>query len=440
MIKSAMIILVCFIGFLVNAQDFDRAKIDSLFAVIENNQKAMGSISIYRDGVEIYSRSIGYASLEGERKADENTVYRIGSISKTFTAAVVLKLVETGQLSLNSTLGEFYPQFENADKITLEDLLRHRSGIYNFTNTPDYLSWNTRPFTRQELLAKLLEFDPVFEPGARTEYSNSNYVVLTMIAEYASEKSFAELVREIVAEPCGLQKTAVGTHIDVEGNEASSYSKYGDWKTEVETDMSIPLGAGAVISTPGELNTFLHCLFQGDLLKKETLEEMTSLKDGFGMGLFQVPFYDKRALGHTGGIDGFQSVAVYFPEENLSVAYLSNGVDYPMNDILIGVMSIYFVMDYSLPEFTEALSLTEEQLEVYLGTYTSLDFPLDIFITQKDGTLIGQATGQPSFPLECFEEHKFRFERAMLELEFFPDEDKMILRQGGGVFELSRME
>ena len=110
----------------------------------------------------------------------------------------------------------------------------------------------------------------------------------------------------------------------------------------------------------------------------------------------------------------------------------------PMNDILIGALSIYFGKDYTLPDFKPSLELKGEDLDQYLGVYSSSSFPLKITISKKDNVLIGQATGQSSFPLEAFELHKFRFDQAMLKLEFILDENKMILKQAGGEFEFTK--
>jgi hypothetical protein len=154
--------------------------------------------------------------------------------------------------------------------------------------------------------------------------------------------------------------------------------------------------------------------------------------------MFQIQFYERKAFGHTGGIDGFQSMIGYFPDDNISIAYTSNGVVMPMNDILIGALSIYFGKDYTLPDFQPAMELTSEELDKYLGVYSSPTFPLKVTITKNGNTLIGQATGQPSFPLEAFEKDKFKFDQAMLKLEFQPDENIMMLKQRGGEFELKK--
>jgi len=161
-------------------------------------------------------------------------------------------------------------------------------------------------------------------------------------------------------------------------------------------------------------------------------------KENVGMGLFKVPFYDKIGYGHNGGIDGFQSSAYYFPEEKVSVALTANEVVYPLNDILIGVLSSCFGKEYRIPEFLEGIVLKAGELDKYLGIYSTPALPLKLTITGKENTLIAQGTGQPAFPLECFAENRFKFEQAGVELEFIPAENKMILKQGGMTFEMMK--
>jgi D-alanyl-D-alanine carboxypeptidase len=155
------------------------------------------------------------------------------------------------------------------------------------------------------------------------------------------------------------------------------------------------------------------------------------------MGLFQFPFGKKKAFGHTGGIDGFASSASYFSDDSLSGAYCTNGQVYAMNDILIGALSIYFNRPYAISTFKTYLVKSEE-LDKYLGVYSSQQIPLKITVTKNEATLIAQATGQPSFPLEPTEQDKFKFDPAGIVLEFNPDKSEMVLRQGGGVFQFTK--
>ena len=292
--------------------------------------------------------------------------------------------------------------------------------------------------SKEKMLQRIIEQGSVFKPGKKTEYSNSNYIILTLIIEKLSQKPYSDQLNEMICEPCGLNSTYYGSDISDERNEAHSYFREKDWKPATKTDMSLPMGAGAVVSTAHDLNLFLSCLFSGILMSEESFSRMTTLQDNFGIGLFQVPFYEKKALGHNGGIDGFNSNAFYFPDDKVSIVYLSNGANMVINNIMIGALSIYYNRPYDLPEFRPAIAVDPKDLDQYLGVYSSEGFPLKVTIFKKKGELRAQATGQDSFPLEAYEKHKFRFDQAGIKLEFKPQENTMILNQGGATTEFKK--
>lgn len=205
-----------------------------------------------------------------------------------------------------------------------------------------------------------------------------------------------------------------------------------------QTDMSVPAGAGAIVSNPTDLNRFLYCLFKGKLSSRVSVETMMDLEDGYGMGLFQIPFYNQKAYGHNGAIDGFLSTTFFFHKENVSLAYTSNAVSMAMNDIIIGVLSIYYGKKYSFPEFKEPLELDPEELDQYVGIYSTPTFPYKITITKNDCVLMAQATGQRSFVLVSYEKHKFRIDPIQAKMDFKPEANKMFLRQGGREIEMAK--
>ncbi|MEH0155183.1 serine hydrolase domain-containing protein [Limibacter armeniacum] len=421
----------------VSAQNFDRQKMDSLFSLIDKKQKGMGSVSLFMNGEEVYQKSIGFADVENKILADKDTKYRVGSVTKMFTASMIIQLVEEGKISLDTTLDQFFPAINHADKITIRHLLTHQSGIFNFTNAADYTQWMEQPISQEKLLEKIIANGSVFEPGEKSEYSNSNYVLLSFIAEKLDKKPYAKILEDRICKPLQLKATAYGDQIESSKNEALSYHKAANWVKATETDMSVPIGAGALVSTPNDLNRFLNAFYNSKLFSTSSLSSMMKIKDSFGMGMFQAPFYEKKAFGHTGGVDGFQSFAFYFPDEKVSIAYTSNGVLYPVNDIIIGVLSIYFEKDYQFPDFTE-IKINEEELKQYTGVYASEGLPIKITITQHDNQLIGQATGQPPFPLEPITNNSFKFEQAKVVMDFNPDDKTMILKQGGQEYKFSQ--
>lgn len=419
------------------AQEFDKAKLDRYFDALEANNKFMGSVAVSRNGSIIYSRSTGYADFENKIKADGNSKYRIGSISKTFTTVLVMKAVEQNKLALDQTIDRYFPSIKNAGKITVENLLYHRSGIHSFTSDSAYLTWNTHRKTEKEMIDIIAKGGSDFEPDTKSEYSNSNFVLLTFIVEKSFKKPYTELLKTHIALPVGLANTSLGGKINTSKNECRSYTYLETWKAASETDISIPLGAGGIVSTPVDLVKFSDALFGGKLLKSESLEKMKTVNGQYGMGLFKIPFYDKTGYGHTGGIDGFSSVFSNFSDGNVSFAMTCNGSNFNTNNISIAVLSAVFNRPYDIPEFSEYV-VNPEDLDSYPGVYSSSQIPIKITVTRKNNTLIAQGSGQPSFPLEATEKDKFKFDQAGVVMEFNPANHTMILKQGGGQFEFKR--
>lgn len=413
------------------------ARLDSLFDLIELKSEGMGNISIFKEGREVYQRNYGPASIDPDMPSDPHTGYRIGSITKTFTSVIIMQLVEYGNLTLDTRLVDFFPQIKNAGDISIWHLLGHQSGIFNITNQSDYFEWNKTPQSREDLVQKMVESGSDFAPGEKADYSNSNYILLTFIAEDVSGLTYAELLEKFIVNPLTLSDTYVG-EVPLR-TEAVSYSKLLNWKVEDFTDMSVPRGAGNIISTPTDVNTMLHHLFKGQLVSAVALEQMQTLDKGFGLGLFEVPFYEKSGIGHTGGIDGFQSNAFYFPEDKMSIAIMANGVSYPLNDIVVAALSAYFERAFDLPVFETAKVLSTEMLSQYTGVYRKEGFPLDITISVEDNTLLGQGSGQPKFPLSYVSGHLFKFEPAALTIEFVPDTNVLHLKQGGMLYVMTRI-
>ncbi|HBZ25461.1 MAG TPA: peptidase [Rikenellaceae bacterium] len=420
-------------GQTVFSQEFDKAKLEKFFDVLQANNKFMGSVALSKNGEIIYSRAVGFADVENQMKAEVDSKFRIGSISKTFTSVLVMKGVEERRIDLEQTIDKFFPTIKNSSKIKIGHLLYHRSGIHNFTNDKEYLTWNTIAKTEKEMVEIITNAGSDFEPDTKAEYSNSNFVLLTFILEKAFKKSYSEILTKYIIKPLELKNTYLGAKINSSNNECLSYRFAGKWEKMPETDISIPLGAGGIVSTTSDLVKFSDALFGGKLLKPESLEKMKTVIGNFGIGLVKMPFFNMSGYGHTGGIDGFSSVFSYFPDGNISYALTSNGTNFNNNLVSIAVLSAIFNKPYEIPEFKNII-LTSEELDRYAGIYSSAQIPLKITVSKTNLSLMAQATGQPAFPLEPTGKDVFKFEQAGLVMEFSPDEKKMVLKQGGGQF------
>lgn len=432
-----IILILVFSAQLLVAQQIDKAKLDQYFETLEAGNKLMGNVTLSHNGQFIYQKAIGYADVEKGIKASIDSKYRIGSISKMFTAVLTLKAVEENRIDLDRPIDGFFPDIKNASNISISQLMNHRSGIHSFTSNPDYLAWNEQAKSKEELLKIINDGGSDFDPGTKAEYSNSNYVLLTWILEDIYKQHYAQLVKQYIADPLNLRDTYVGQSISIENKEVNSYKYLGEWQKSGETHMSIPLGAGAMVSSTADLAKFIEGLFGGKLISEKSLELMKEMQDNFGRGMFRFPYYDKFSYGHTGGIDEFKSMLSYFPEEKLTLSLCVNAATMDPNQVAITVLDAFYGKEFEIPVFKD-VSLSSMELDQYLGIYSSPNFPLKITITKENLVLNAQATGQPAFSLNYEGDHIFSFYPARLTMVFDPDKNEMTLKQGGGEFVLKR--
>lgn len=440
--KIILITTILFISFTfgtIHSQDFNKQKLDSLFNTLSEKNKAMGSFIISKNGTILYNKTIGYSYISNNKKklSTETTVYRIGSISKLFTATMIFQLIEEGKIKLSMTLDTYFPNLPNANQITIGNLLNHRSGLHDFTRDSDYTNWMTQPKSHDEMVTIISKRKVDFEPNEKASYSNPNYIILGYIIEKICKEPYSKVLYERISSKIGLTNTYYGGKINPKKNESYSYKWMDKWEQQPEkTDMSIPGGAGSIVSTPTDLTKFIEALFSLKLVTQNSLNQMKTITDGYGMGMGQVPFYTKTAIVSNGSIDGFVSTLVYFPEDSLAAAYCTNGEVYPMNEILIGAMSIYFDQEYLLPVFNSkpAITISPENLDKYLGSYSSAKISLKIIITKEKSALILQASGQKSFSLEAIDKDKFQFIPAGIEIEFNTDRNEFTMKQHGRTF------
>lgn len=411
--------------------------------LLQKHDKAMVSVAIQEKGQHVFSEAIGFSNYTTFTPATPGSKYRIGSISKTYTAVVILKLIEQGKLALDTNLATFYPQIPNAKLITIQQLLSHRSGIFNFTNAPEYQSYMTQAKNKSQLIEIISKFDSQFEPGSQYEYSNSGYVLLGFIAEDVSNQPFSELIDTLIVKKLNQSHSYLGVKPDRNNGEVLSYRFANGWQPTPVTSMSIPRAAGAMISTAQEVNEFFYALFNNKLLSENSFNLMIKLKDNYGLGITRFPFYDKWGYGHNGGIDGFVSSAAYFRADDVTVTVLSNGLNMGFNDIMIAVLSHVFERPFELPDYSiKPLVLSAKTLKQYEGTFVTEQLPMDIRVFLEGETLMAQATGQGAFPLSAFEGNEFRFETAGIVLKFNNlaenRYDAFTLLQGGGVYTFTR--
>jgi D-alanyl-D-alanine carboxypeptidase len=415
------------------AQTLDTAKLDQFFDRFAEKNKAMGSLVIAKDGNVLYARAIGYSQINGAEKKPLTVAsrFRIASITKTYTAVMILQLVEEGKLKLTDTLDKFFPQVPNAEKITILQILSHRSGIPNVRR--EQATWKPgEPVTKDEILAPIVKGTPEFEPDTKSSYSNSGYFLLGLILEKLTGKTYDQALQERINSKLGLADTYQATgRIDVDKGEALTYANNGHgwehWKQGFETHPSIGF---QLISTPADMAEFIGGLFDGKLISQDSLNQMTTIRDGEGLGIVSFTYAGKTFYGNNGGGDNYGAWLAYEPEEKLAVSYTTNAKVYPVADIVSGVVDIYYRRSFEIPAL-ESLAVSPEVLDKYLGVYSSLGAPNKWTVTRDGGTLLVQPGSEGAAALEATAQDKFQLFSGRLTFEFNATKSQMILKRRG---------
>lgn len=363
--KIILLVLAVNIFGLMAAQNTNYVKsIDSLMGSFTQNNAFSGSILIQKDGETVYKG-------EFNKFGDYSNKYRVGSITKVFTAVITFQLIEEGKLNLDTKLSKYYPNVKNAEKITIGHLLNHTSGIYNYLEWNDYYISKKKKFTKEEMLDLITSGKPDFKAGEDCRYSNSNYLLLGYIIEDVTRKSYAENLKLRIVDKIELKDTYCETEETEYPERTASYSFDGEkWTKETETHPTFTFAAGAVISTTEDLSKLMDNLLKGKLILGTSLSQMGETNQkGIGYGLFMTPFYDKMGYGHSGNIDEFHSFTGYFPNDRLSISILSNGGNIALNEVVMGVACKYFGRPYKNPDFTIYEGKTSSLTKIYSGVY-----------------------------------------------------------------------
>ncbi|HEX2846187.1 MAG TPA: serine hydrolase domain-containing protein [Chitinophagaceae bacterium] len=411
-------------------QSLDRGKLDQLLNLLSEKDKAMGTLLINKEGNALYSRSIGYGYINGTGKKPltMSARYRIGSVTKMFTATMVYQLVEEGKLNLTDHLDKFYPQIPNASEITIEQILAHRSGIPGAGMEQHFASKRFTGVTKDEILEAIAQGRPEFGPGEKYSYSNAGYFILGNIIEKAGRQPYNKALQQRISSKIGLKDTYAATaDIDVNKNECFSFKYYTDWKQEPVTHHSFLFGSGFIISTVADQAKFIEALFGGKLISQQSLDQMIRLQSGMD----SFTYNGKTFYGHTGGVDGFGSWLAYQPEEKLTLAYATNGKVYPVGKIIDHIFDIYYNKPLDIPSF-ESLEISTETLDKYVGVYAIAEAPVKFTVKRDGNKLLIEMSGRPAFAVEPITEDKFKTDSPPMEFHFDVIKKQMTIKRGGG--------
>lgn len=420
--KTFLSLLILLISVPVLAQN-DGAKfrkIDSLLTYYYANNKFMGSVAIREKDKVVFAKAYGFADVENQTPAIVDTKYKIGSVTKMFTSTIIFQLIEEKKLTLKTKLSEFFPKIKNAEKITIGSMLNHKSGIFNFTADLTFSTYNTKLQLRKDMLDRLYSYPAAFEPDTKADYSNSNYLLLGYIIQDITKKTYKENVTARIINKVGLKNTYYFGKINPKKKEAYSYRyKNNQWEKSEEWSESIAGGAGALQSTPTDLTKFAQALFTGKLITPESLTEMTQIDMGYGKGVFNFPFGERKFVGHNGGIDGFSSVLGYYAKENLGFSLIVNAQNCDFNDLVLGILSCYYKLPYRFPNFS-TVAIDDTILKSYEGNYSNPKLPFTINVKLVDGKLRVHADEQGTFYLNAISTTEFNHDASGVVMVFSP--------------------
>ncbi len=415
-----------------------REKMDELLTAYEKQNKFNGTVLVAKKGNVLFEKAYGYRNAEQKIMHDRNSIFQIGSLTKQFTAAIIMQLAEENKLSLQDKLSKYFPGFANGDKITIEHLLTHTSGLFNYTSDTAILKSNvTKHYSQQEFIDIIRKYNPDFEPGSKMSYSNSGYQMLGYIIEKVTNKPYEQVVRERILYPLKMVNTGFDfTHLDNLYKSKGYFSLQGEKGLPAPVvDSTIAYAAGALYSTMGDLYLWERAIYTDKVLKQNAWKSVFTpymSKYGYGWGIDRL--YGKLINAHSGGIHGFTSYLLRFPEDELAIIVLSNSSSPVLSQISRSLAAIVYNKAYTIPQERKAITLNSSVLQQYVGEYQLMP-TFSITITAEGTQLKAQATGQSQ--LDFFpEKEDFFFATAVdAQLEFLKDEsgkvNKVILHQGG---------
>jgi CubicO group peptidase (beta-lactamase class C family) len=386
--------------------------VDSLVAnALTEGPVAGMSVAVVRGRDTVVMKGYGFADVENDVPATAQTVYRIGSITKQYTAAAVLQLVEQNKISLDDSLGKHLPAAPAGwRKVPIRQLLNHTSGIPSYTSAgPRWMSRMRLDLPHDSLIGIVAGDSMDFAPGSQWRYNNTGYYLLGMLLERVTGRSYADVVRDQLVAPLGLTATMYCGTRPLIKRRAQGYQVADEKLVNADPlSMSQPFAAGALCSTGGDLIAWQRALAAGRVVKQASYASMTTpegaaVRSHYGYGLASDSLAGRPRVQHGGGINGFNSMLMYFPSDTLSIAVLANTngpwADRVANNIARAALGAPLVAP---PARLVDLPTTAEERARMVGTY-SLALPngrtLNLRVFERDGKLLAQGEGQGETPL-----------------------------------------
>ena len=410
----------------IRAQDL-QSKIERYMQASMKIDHFMGSILVAQRGRVLVSKGYGMAKIKLDIPNGPDTEFRIGSITKQFTAMAILELQARGKLSIQDPVCKYVPHCpKDWAPVKIYNLLTHTSGIPNFTSFPNYLKIEAQPITPAELLADFENKPLDFQPGAKFSYSNSGYEVLGYIIQRVSGETYQNFLEQNIFGPLRLKNTGYDSSHPTSRNHALGYmySQTGYVPARF-VNMDVPFSAGALYSTVLDLYKWDRALAADKLIPKELLNQMFAPHVAmggpgnahYGFGWVISTEFGHKEISHSGGIEGFTSLNSWFSDDDAYIIVLDNVTSPEVGAVGRALAAILFGHKYELPKAHKAVALSSDALQKFVGQYQLA--PKFILTVRRTGDqLFTQATGQPSVPIFPESQTKFFLKAVDAQITF----------------------
>ncbi|MBC7901626.1 MAG: serine hydrolase [Saprospiraceae bacterium] len=336
--KTAKLFTLFFIAFITATNAFAQQnvqKIDGLLKQYHDYGQFNGSILVAEKGKIIYEKGFGMANMEWAIPNQPDPKFRIGSVTKQFTAALILQLVEEGKIKLDGKITDYLADYrkDTGERVTIHQLLNHTSGIPSYTSRPNFMAEISRnPYSVADFVKKFASGDLEFEPGSKFSYNNSGYFLLGAIVEKVTGKSYETVLKERILEPLGMTNTGYDNHAPILQKRASGYEKTpAGYVNAAYLDMSLPYAAGSIYSTVEDLYKWELSLYENKILSAESKTKMFTpglSNYGYGLIIADRPIgkteQKTKVIQHGGGINGFNSLLTRLVDKQQTIILLDN--------------------------------------------------------------------------------------------------------------------
>ncbi len=430
-----LFILFAFLTANLSAQDLTQ-KYDEYINKRFEKGDFMGVVMIAKNGNPVYTKAIGYADISTEIPNSPELKYLIGSVTKQFTAALILKLQEEGKLKTSDRISKYFPNFKYGDSITIKQLLNHTSGIKNYTDIKNIIGKIDTYENISALLDSVLILDLEFSPGEKMSYTNTGYLMLGEIVKQASGKSFKEYLQEKIFTPAGMLHSDIDAEIISGDDFAQGYTKNDS--NQIVKSININLkyagSAGSISSTLSDMLKWDNALYSELILSNESKNEMfTPGMKKYGYGFFIDEYKNKKRVWHNGRIFGFVASFMRFYEDSLTVIVFGNNDRDNVDQIAHELTQITLGETINLSDPVE-ITVDPAIYKNYTGVY-ELSPAFAITIITEDNKIFAQATDQEKYEIYPEAENKFFYKIVEAKIEFFKDENgnvnKLVLYQSG---------